>query len=77
MTAGIHLKVRHDPVDIEAREGEDLRNLATLAELLLKEENFTLSGTNMTITSHDVSLLVDHEASLVDIDVLALLILAK
>lgn len=77
MTAGIHLKVRHDPVDIEAREGEDLRNLATLAELLLKEENFTLSSANVTIASDDIPLLIDHEASLVHVYVVALLIFAE
>ena len=77
MTTGIHFKVRHDPVDVEASEREDLRNLTSPAELLLKEEDFTLSSANMTITSDDVPLFIDHEASLVYVNVVALLVFAE
>lgn len=70
LTAWVHFDVTQDPVDVEAGEGEDLRELATL-QLCFQEEHFALSCADVTITGHDVAPLVDHETSLVHIDIFA------
>lgn len=77
IAAWVHLEVAEDPVDVEASEGEDLRDFALLPKLLLQEEDLALASTHMTISCHDVALLVHHESSLVDVDVSTLLVLSQ
>ena len=74
LTTRVHLNVTKDPVDIEAREWEDLGELSTILELCLQEENFALSSANMAIMCHDVAPLIHHETSLVNIDLVSVLI---
>ena len=77
LTSWVHLNVSCDPINVEASEGEDLGDLATFAQLLFEEEHFALSGAHVTIASDNIALFIDHETCLIDIDVLALLVLAK
>ena len=65
LAAGVHLDVAEDAVDVEASEGEDLGEF-TIPQLRLEEEYLTLARANVSISSHDVASLVDHEASFVD-----------
>lgn len=76
LTARVHLNVAEHSVDIEAREGEDLGELAIL-ELGAKEEDLAFTRANVTVASNDVALLVDHKARLVHVHVLSSLILTQ
>ena len=73
----VHLDVADDTVDVEASEGEDFGELAIILELGLQEEDFALACADVSLVSHNVASLVDHEASLVDIDLVAAVISAE
>ncbi len=76
MTTWVHLNVSEHAIDVESREWVDLWELSIL-QLCFQKEDFALSSANMTISCHNVASLVDHETSLVDIDVLASLVFAE
>ena len=73
----VHLDIADDAVDVEASEGEDLGELAIILELGLQEEDFALACADVSLMSHNIASLVDHEASLVDIDLAAFVISAE
>ena len=75
-TTGVHLDITQDSVDVESSEGEDLREF-TVFELGFQEQDFAFSSANVSVACADIASLVDHEASLVHIDVLASVIFAN
>ena len=77
LTTGVHLDIADDTIDVKAGEGEDLGELAIVLQLDLQEEDFTLTGADVTIGSHNVASLIDHEAGLVDVDLIATVIAAE
>ena len=76
LTTWVHLNVAHDPDDVEPGEREDFGELS-IFQMLLEEKDFAFSGADVAFTSHDISFLVNHETSLVNVDLIALFILAK
>ena len=77
LTTGVHLDVTQDPVNVEACEWEDLGEFAAVLELRFKEDDFALSRADMTIVCHNVASPVDHEAGLVDVYFVTVLIASK
>ena len=77
LTTRVHLDIANDTVDVEASEGEDFGELAIILELGLQDEDFSLAGADVPLVSHNVASLVDHDTSLVDIDLVAAVISAE
>lgn len=77
MTTGVHLNVTENTIDVKTSEWEDFWEFTIVLQLGFQEEHFAFSRANMAITGHDVTLLVDHEASLVDIDFVAMFVFTK
>jgi hypothetical protein len=76
LTTRIHLDLSNDAIDVETSERENLRELAIL-KLCLQEEDLALASANMAISGHNVTPLIDHKASLVNIDILSALVLTQ
>jgi len=76
LTPRIHFDVSQNTMDIKASERENLWEFSIL-QLIVQEKDLSLSCTDVAFFSYDVTMIVHHEASLVDSHILASFIFAS